>query len=64
MIKYCKTKTKHNKTSIVTPGIGTQGGDAKTALDAGSDFLIIGRTILGSPSPDVEAKKFQELSLR
>lgn len=62
VIKYCKTKTK-DKVRIFTPGVGTQGGDAKTVLKAGSDFLIVGRTILNSKSPVKEAKKFQQLTI-
>lgn len=33
---------------IYSPGIGTQGGNAKTAKRSGSDYLIIGRSILNS----------------
>jgi orotidine-5'-phosphate decarboxylase len=33
---------------IYSPGIGTQGGNAKSALHSGSDYLIIGRSILNS----------------
>jgi orotidine-5'-phosphate decarboxylase len=33
---------------IYSPGIGTQGGNAKSALLSGSDYLIIGRSILNS----------------
>ncbi|NIP61445.1 MAG: orotidine 5'-phosphate decarboxylase [Nitrosopumilaceae archaeon] len=63
VIRYCKSKTKE-KVWLVTPGVGTQGGDAKTVLNAGSDFLIVGRTILNSKTPVTEAKKLQELTLR
>ena len=34
-----------------SPGIGVQGGDAKQAIANGSDFLIVGRTILDSKNP-------------
>jgi len=33
---------------IYSPGIGTQGGNAKSAMRNGSDYLIIGRTVLNS----------------
>lgn len=33
---------------IYSPGIGTQGGNAKTAKRSGSDYLIIGRSVLNS----------------
>ncbi len=36
---------------IYSPGIITQGGDIKKAVDAGSTYLIIGRAIVNSVSP-------------
>lgn len=33
---------------IYSPGIGTQGGNAKTAKRSGSDYLMIGRSVLNS----------------
>jgi orotidine-5'-phosphate decarboxylase len=33
---------------IYSPGIGTQGGNAKTAKRSGSDYLIIGRSVINS----------------
>jgi orotidine-5'-phosphate decarboxylase len=47
---------------IYSPGIGTQGGKTAKVLDAGSDFLIIGRTILNAKNPASLAEKFQKLS--
>lgn len=49
---------------IYSPGVGTQGGDARRSLEAGSKYLIVGRTILGSKNPVLEARKLQELSLK
>lgn len=37
---------------ILSPGVGAQGGDAKKALKAGADFLIIGRSIYNSKNPE------------
>jgi orotidine-5'-phosphate decarboxylase len=34
-----------DKLRIYSPGVGAQGGDAKRALEAGSDYLIVGRSI-------------------
>ena len=45
---------------IYSPGVGTQGGDAKKALQAGSTYLIVGRTIYASPSPRVSARELCE----
>lgn len=36
---------------ILSPGVGFQGGDAASALAAGSDYLIVGRSIVGSNDP-------------
>jgi len=42
---------------ILSPGVGFQGGDARKALEAGSDYLIVGRSIIDSkdPAKSVEA---------
>jgi orotidine-5'-phosphate decarboxylase len=36
---------------IISPGVGTQGGESDKAVKAGSDFLIIGRSIIDSEGP-------------
>jgi orotidine-5'-phosphate decarboxylase len=36
---------------IFSPGIGVQGGDAKTGASSGADFLIVGRSITESANP-------------
>jgi orotidine-5'-phosphate decarboxylase len=41
---------------IYSPGLVTQGGDIKSALENGSNFLIIGRAILNSSDPLLELK--------
>ena len=56
IIKYCK-KISGKKLDIYSPGIGTQGGSVKKAITNGSDFLIVGRTILGSKNPVRTAKQ-------
>lgn len=48
--------------AIYSPGIGTQGGDAREAIDAGATYLIIGRTIYASPKPQEAARKLCELT--
>jgi orotidine-5'-phosphate decarboxylase len=42
---------------IFSPGIGAQGGSAKAAVDAGADFVIVGRTISQAKDPAAEARK-------
>ena len=61
IIKYCKKKID-GKLNIYSPGIGTQGGDVKKVLSCGTDFIIVGRTILNSKNPKIIAKKLQELT--
>ena len=45
------------KILIFSPGVGAQGGDAKKSINAGSDFLIIGRTIIEADDPKGTAKR-------
>jgi orotidine-5'-phosphate decarboxylase len=47
------------KLPIYSPGIGAQGGDARAALDAGSTYLIVGRSIYNSPDPAKAALSFR-----
>lgn len=62
IIKLCSKKAK--RLDIYSPGIGTQGGDPITAMHAGANYLIVGRTILNAKDPVAEAKKLQKLSLK
>jgi len=62
IIKYCKQKTGKDL-AIYSPGVGTQGGKINDVLSAGSDFLIVGRTILNSKNPIETAKKLQLQSI-
>ncbi len=63
LIELSAKKAK-GKFEIYSPGIGTQGGDPRDALDAGANYLIVGRTILNSKNPQLEVQKLQELTLR
>ena len=58
IIKYCSNKVG-KKLNIISPGIGTQGGKVSDTLKAGTDYLIVGRTILTSKNPVSIAKKLQ-----
>ena len=43
--------------SIISPGVGAQGGSAAEAIRAGADHVIVGRTIYNSKAPGKEADK-------
>ncbi len=42
---------------ILSPGVGAQGGSAKDTIEAGADFIIVGRAIYKSENPEESAKK-------
>jgi orotidine-5'-phosphate decarboxylase len=63
LIELSSKKAK-GRFEIYSPGVGTQGGNPRDALDAGANYLIVGRTILNSKNPQLEAKKLQELTIK
>ncbi|MFB5607108.1 MAG: orotidine-5'-phosphate decarboxylase [Candidatus Nitrosomaritimum yanchengensis] len=62
IISYCK-KQAGKKLDIYSPGVGTQGGKVNEVLESGTDYLIVGRTILNSKDPVKVAKEMQLQSL-
>ena len=62
IISYCK-KSARGKLSLFSPGIGTQGGSASKAKKLGSDYLIVGRTILNSKNAVQTTKNLVEDSI-
>ena len=62
IIQYCAKKAGKNL-SLFSPGIGTQGGSANEVISAGTDYLIVGRTILNAKNPVSVAEKLQLQSL-
>jgi len=42
---------------IISPGVGAQGGSASAALQAGADYLIVGRSVYQSADPAAAAKE-------
>ncbi|MEO9306809.1 MAG: orotidine-5'-phosphate decarboxylase [Nitrososphaera sp.] len=62
LIRQSSKKAK-GKFEIYSPGVGTQGGDPTDALDAGANYLIVGRAILNSKNPKLEAQRLQEMTL-
>ncbi len=45
---------------ILSPGVGVQGGDARKALAAGSDYVIVGRSVIDARDP---IRAVEELNL-
>jgi orotidine-5'-phosphate decarboxylase len=63
IIQYCK-KQSRGKLNVFSPGIGTQGGDISSTISAGSDYLIVGRTILNSKNPTKTAQEMAALACK
>ena len=42
--------------SMISPGVGAQGGSASEVINAGADWVIVGRSIYGSTSPSEAAR--------
>ncbi len=43
--------------TIISPGVGAQGGSAADTIQAGADFVVVGRSIYNSKAPGKEAEK-------
>lgn len=50
------------KMAIYSPGIGPQGGDPRAAVEAGSDYLIVGRAIYDATDPADAAERYRDLT--
>ena len=46
---------------IISPGVGAQGGSAGAAMQAGANYLIVGRSIYAAENPVASAKKLLAL---
>jgi orotidine-5'-phosphate decarboxylase len=44
---------------VYSPGVGAQGGDARQAVESGSDYLIIGRSIVQAKDPAAAVRGFR-----
>jgi len=61
ILRELSQKSSKKRVPIYSPGLITQGGDVKSALDCGSDYLIIGRAITTSANPAVEMQNAHNL---
>ena len=43
--------------TIISPGVGAQGGSAADTIKAGADYVIVGRSIYDSKNPGIEAER-------
>ncbi|MGN6347797.1 MAG: orotidine 5'-phosphate decarboxylase / HUMPS family protein [Candidatus Nitrosocosmicus sp.] len=60
IIKELSSKN-NDKIPIYSPGLITQGGSIKSAMESGSDYLIIGRAIINSSNPLIELKNIHQM---
>ena len=63
IIQYCSKQAGKNL-SIFSPGVGTQGGNASEVISSGTNYLIVGRTILNNKNPTSIAKELHLQSIR
>ena len=62
IIQFCSKRAGKNL-SIFSPGVGTQGGSAEEVISSGTNYLIVGRTILNAKNSVDVAKKLHLQSL-
>ncbi|MGB0029225.1 MAG: orotidine 5'-phosphate decarboxylase / HUMPS family protein [Nitrososphaeraceae archaeon] len=52
--------SREKKSPIYSPGLGLQGGDPNEAARSGTDYFIVGRSIIQSKDPLKTARLFKE----
>ena len=62
IIQYCSKQAGKNL-NIFSPGVGTQGGNASEVISSGTNYLIVGRTILNAKNPVSVAKELHSQSI-
>ena len=62
IIQYCSKQAGKNL-SIFSPGVGTQGGNASEVISSGTNYLIVGRTILNAENSISVAKELHLQSI-
>ena len=62
IIQYCSKQAGKNL-SIFSPCVGTQGGNASEVISSGTNYLIVGRTILNAKNSIDTAKELHLQSI-
>ena len=62
IIQYC-SKQAGKDLSIFSPGVGTQGGNASEVISSGTNYLMVGRTILNAKTSVAVAKELHLQSI-
>jgi len=60
-IREVRTILKEN-VPIYSPGVGAQGGDVEAAVNAGAQYLIVGRTIVEAKNPTKTAEWIRDIA--
>ncbi len=58
-----KKKRQGFSLPVYSPGVGAQGGDIAKAIKSGSDYLIVGRSIVEADDPARAAREIQAKAL-
>ena len=58
--RLAEIRSRAGHMKILAPGVGAQGGDARKAIEAGADFVIVGRSIYNAKNPYDAAIRFIE----
>lgn len=56
-----EARSKAPNLTIISPGVGAQGANPGDAICRGADFEIVGRAILSSEEPRLEAEKIRRV---
>ncbi len=53
IVKECNNyiASRGANTAIFSPGVDAQGGDARLAIESGSEYIIVGRSVIDSDNP-------------
>ena len=55
-----RVREKVGNLTIISPGVGAQGGNASDAIKAGADYIIVGRSIYQSEDPAQAAYRYSQ----